>query len=1066
VLGAINVPIAGISGLVQGAISPDIKAFEQARKNIKSSLAGEEFRGFSDVIREEGEVTSRGGKIGAGVLGFGLDVLLDPLTYITLGASVATKVARTAGKTLTRGGSKYYTRAVREAGEKLGKESATASKDIVERSIRNNNYDTLADDLIKVGTSPGTAELLTRTAKAGRLIDNGGIKFLGRSMIKGETIAKSTLGKTAKELGGLTVVKNAREVFNKTFKFNKVSKPLARMVEGYRAVSNKVMNEIVELNKGLWKGTTPAQRKRFFDTIEEQKKNIIPSDENILKGIKAKGLRDTVKNREAVESSLRKQLKATQRADAEAIVTREFADDPQLQDIARRLFIQDGDQPAITKQIAKMAGLDEDSAIALYVPSITKIDSEKLSPLVRESTFGGVEAGFLKKFKGTSQHVVRDAAEAYTMGMISVANARMRTNLLKSVERAFGIPKGKMTAAQAKRAGFVLFDKKIVPEVWDAKVWKEAGENLAITDDKISQILRTMKDVTGDEAKNVKKIKELMTEVKAIKGVARHSTITQGTFNKLINKAGRVDELKIANEDLALWFRHLENSLLDLRSIKKSAKDLPKPYKVEAWIPESIKAEMDSLINPSYKEINDMFRKSGFDWMTGLFKSYVTSPFIGFHVRNLSANEMNNMLFMGVDVFDVRLQKMAADMALGRNMNRVVTNKFGEQATLSELLEEITNRSTLLGQGQFGSAELGAETVQRSLSGKGKFDPLSQENIVLKTGRAVGGKVEDQGKLAHILSSWRAGNTVDNAIESAEKALFNYSKLTPIEKTFFRRLIPFYTFMRKNAELQINMLAKKPGFIAGELKGFEALGDIIGEPITAEDYEGMPPWIKDTLGMKVAENKFGQPVYLTGFGLPIEEFLGKMSGDQSIMFNIFKNILEGVNPIVKFPLEKATGVDIFRGKPIQEITNADSVAWMEEWFNVMPQGAADELKDFMKWRVQEVPEYRNGVKVGSRKKYTADAEVLHFLRNLPSARFQSVAGKLHDPKQTNTSKVVNTLTGARLFPIDKEQQKRFNELDDKQELERFLIQMLNYRTFDILTPPKSNKTTSRSERQR
>lgn len=463
--------------------------------------------------------------------------------------------------------------------------------------------------------------------------------------------------------------------------------------------------------------------------------------------------------------------------------------------------------------------------------------------------------------------------------------------------------------------------------------------------------------------------------------------------------------------------------------------------KIEGWLPESVHKEMTEFITPRDSVINDLARISGFDWATGLFKSYVTSLFPGFHLRNIESSQFQNMLKIGVDVLNPAIQKNAWDIALGKNLDEIIVTKTGKQISKKELIEMIKKESDLLDNidvGAFGKMEtLQRETLSRGT--KGKFNPLSRNNILIRGGQKLGMTAEKQAKLVSIISAVTEGKTVKEGIKQAEDALFNYTKLTNFEKDIMRRIIPFYTFARKNLELQVRSLASTPGRVAAQFKFINNLGEIAGGQITQEDIEGLPSYILDSLGIKAGANKYGQDVFVTGFGLPIEEFLQRFSGKDGIPMNVLKNVLGQINPLLKFPAERATGVDFFRERPIAELNNAQDLAGI---FDVMPETVSKQVKELIEWReVKDQPIYANGKVVGRKTKYFANPFALHLLRNMFTSRIQSTIGFLANEEQTPLSKWLRTFTGVRSTAVDKETQKFFDTLEKKQELEKYLSQL-------------------------
>ena len=215
-------------------------------------------------------------------------------------------------------------------------------------------------------------------------------------------------------------------------------------------------------------------------------------------------------------------------------------------------------------------------------------------------------------------------------------------------------------------------------------------------------------------------------------------------------------------------------------------------------------------------------------------------------------------------------------------------------------------------------------------------------------------------------------------------------------------------------------------------------GNIIGEPMTEDDEAGLPDWIQDSLGIKAGTNQYGQSNYITGFGLPIEEFLQRFSGDKGFLWNSVSDTMTRMNPLIKFPLERGTGIDFFRGRPITEITNAGDMAPLLE---ALPGPVEEEFKALLGWNEREVNLYVDGKVVGKKTKVTANPFALHLFRNLPTARMQGTVGSLFKDEESGMMTALRLSTGIRGWSIDQEETAFFKELEKKEDLTKFLVGM-------------------------
>lgn len=81
---------------------------------------------------------------------------------------------------------------------------------------------------------------------------------------------------------------------------------------------------------------------------------------------------------------------------------------------------------------------------------------------------------------------------------------------------------------------------------------------------------------------------------------------------------------------------------------------------------------------------------------------------------------------------------------------------------------------------------------------------------------------------------------------------FDYADLSPFERDVMRRIIPFYTYMRKNLAAQTRLLANDPARIASNLRGWDVVKDIFSDP-EGNTY-AIPDYIGEMFGFVIDDN--------------------------------------------------------------------------------------------------------------------------------------------------------------------------------------------------------------------
>lgn len=251
------------------------------------------------------------------------------------------------------------------------------------------------------------------------------------------------------------------------------------------------------------------------------------------------------------------------------------------------------------------------------------------------------------------------------------------------------------------------------------------------------------------------------------------------------------------------------------------------------------------------------------------------------------------------------------------------------------------------------------------------------------------------------------------AARQTKQFLFDYGNLTNFERNVMRRVLPFYTFTRKNLELQARALITTPGRIAAEVHAATTLGEIIsgGETLTDAEKEKMPDWIKS--GMTILTKKNGTQVsILRNLGTPLEAPFQMMQAN---------NVLGSVSPLLRVPVELAGGYSFFAGKPLSEVTNASAFQKAPQVIKNMIGFTTITKEDGEQWNVALRP------------------EMMHLILNLPpTARVWSTLNTMQSQDLTTQEKTIAGLIGTKISTIDLEEEAAKKEKVLRRQLEDLL----------------------------
>lgn len=433
-----------------------------------------------------------------------------------------------------------------------------------------------------------------------------------------------------------------------------------------------------------------------------------------------------------------------------------------------------------------------------------------------------------------------------------------------------------------------------------------------------------------------------------------------------------------------------------------------------------------------------------YDSLQNFWKGSVTSIFPAFHGRNAISNVFLNMMDLGVQVLNPVIHSQATQML---NLNRqyenllektfqagevgakatedlhklmtkeMFTDAHGYKWSFGELRQEISNRNVAFGRNILGSMDW--EEGRKALVAVGKTTIKEKAGKVVgapfKAGRAVGGAIEQQARLVNFIANLKNTGDVSLAAQRTKQFLFDYQALTPFEKNFMRRIMPFYTFTRKNLELQARSLLTTPGRTAAQFKAIDTLGDVFfGGSLTDEEKAALPDWATQGIGL-LAERRGSTLTLMTGFGTPIEQPFQAFQPNQ---------LLGSISPLVRTPIEAATGYSFFQGKMLSDVTNAAA-------FKSMP----DVVKDAIGYT--EIEGKRSD---GTPFTWYVSLRpgMMNFMLNLPFARVLSATKQMQAVDVSNQYKVMQQLVGIRPYSFDVEQEAAKREREMREQLEDML----------------------------
>lgn len=455
-------------------------------------------------------------------------------------------------------------------------------------------------------------------------------------------------------------------------------------------------------------------------------------------------------------------------------------------------------------------------------------------------------------------------------------------------------------------------------------------------------------------------------------------------------------------------------------------------YGIEATDADAMTKYFRSWLSPT--EVEPFVK--GFDSIQNLFKAWSYSSWPASHVRNLVSALYNNWIH-GANFDDARAAfqlmregkldpsmfgtyrlpaassaEQAAKDLIGRAYahGKVFTGHNGANDLLGtgvgpripdQIVPDLPGTGIAGQTGSFlgDSLDLLKQTGQGLLTKEG-LNPLnvsgvagrtSDGNALVKTGRMIGSNIENFARLQSYLSAIRNGATDQTAGALTRKIHFDYGDLTPFEKNVMRRLVPFYTFTRKNLPFQVEQLLTKPSNVGIPLKAFNA----------AKGDAYVPEYLQSGLSLPIGDEQDGTQRFLSSIGLPFEEAFGhiKMQNGLPNINKTAMNYLGTLNPLLKGPLEQIFDRQFHTGRKLSDLrpTGVGSAF-----------GALDEDSSQLLAQV---------------------------LANTPATRFVSTIDKLIDDRKGPIPKALNLLTGTKISDVNMD---RIRAIDAREVLNDML----------------------------
>jgi hypothetical protein len=190
-------------------------------------------------------------------------------------------------------------------------------------------------------------------------------------------------------------------------------------------------------------------------------------------------------------------------------------------------------------------------------------------------------------------------------------------------------------------------------------------------------------------------------------------------------------------------------------------------------------------------------------------------------------------------------------------------------------------------------------------------------------GGAINTKVENANRGGAFYGFLRQGMHPEVAAQKVAESHVDYSKLTDFEKTYMKRMFPFYTFTRGMIPFVAKNITENPGGvlsqytkIAGRLRDTDYNNELLPTHLGSSmvyDVSNIP-------GIFNPDRPVGTRTFFSGLDLPVDTvgaYIPNLFGDTP--FRSAESLLGQMSPYIKAPLELATNRQFFGHRSLDDL---------------------------------------------------------------------------------------------------------------------------------------------------
>ena len=308
-------------------------------------------------------------------------------------------------------------------------------------------------------------------------------------------------------------------------------------------------------------------------------------------------------------------------------------------------------------------------------------------------------------------------------------------------------------------------------------------------------------------------------------------------------------------------------------------------------------------LQPKLLTLYDKFLKS--------WKAANTLVAPSFHVQNAASNAFQSFLSIGSDALNPKSIKLAKNI-LSTNDPYQTVKISGKKYTYQKL-NRLAKKYGVIDE-NFASYDFGKDKPTRWELGQRNADLQKLSDVkwkdspiwdsVLQTSTVIGSNIESIQRMNLWIGRLKKGDDFEEATRKVDQFLFDYSDLTDFEQNIMKRVIPFYTFMRKNIPMELEAMLNTPSIFRNINYGIDEIQNM-DENTVPENKRN--EWRQDYIEIPYSRNLTDTSENI-GINpqFPYQQ-LDRLDVDK---------LIGSTSPLIKMPLEAYTGSYAYTGMDI------------------------------------------------------------------------------------------------------------------------------------------------------